>query len=129
MVRRRRGEADAVSDRTEDGRPLCCGNHFVASNDYATIAHSTRGALLRINFALATGRDDGKWVGREACLSNASIRQRVAYAAKRLPWSPRLVFLLLASITVLLAMSGVATWNLRVQRIEAEWVLHSEQVR
>jgi PAS domain S-box-containing protein len=40
-----------------------------------------------------------------------------------------MVFLTVASIAILLAMSGLATWNLRTQRIDADWVLHTEQVR
>jgi CHASE3 domain sensor protein len=61
--------------------------------------------------------------------SGISTQQRAAPSAKRPHWSLRLIFMVLASITLLLAMSGLATWNLRTQRIEAEWLLHTEQVR
>ena len=61
--------------------------------------------------------------------SRLSSSRRTAGAVKRFPWSLRLISLLLASIVLLLAMSGVATWNLRTQRIEGEWVAHSNEVR
>jgi PAS domain S-box-containing protein len=41
----------------------------------------------------------------------------------------RLISLLTVSIALLLAMSGLATWNLQTQRIEAEWVAHSKEAR
>lgn len=50
-------------------------------------------------------------------------------SAKWFPWSLRLTSLLLASIALLLAMSGVATWNLRMQRIDGDSVAHSNRVR
>jgi len=55
--------------------------------------------------------------------------ERAAFTTKRRPWSWRLIFLIVASIALLLAMSGLATWNFRTQRVEADWVLHTEQVR
>jgi len=61
--------------------------------------------------------------------SNLHVSQRAARAAKLLPWSLRLVSLLLASIAILLAMISLATWNLRTQRVEGEWVAHTNQVR
>ena len=61
--------------------------------------------------------------------SRLSFSRRAAGRAQPLPWSLRLISLLIASIALLLAMSGVATWNLRTQRIEGEWVAHSNQVR
>jgi len=41
----------------------------------------------------------------------------------------RLILSLVASIAILLAMSGVATWNLRTQRVEGDSVAHSNQIR
>jgi PAS domain S-box-containing protein len=52
-----------------------------------------------------------------------------AGSSKLLPWSASLISLLLASIAALLAMSAVASWNLRTQRIDADWVQHTERVR
>ena len=49
--------------------------------------------------------------------------------AKRRLWSLRLILLILASVALLVAMSSVATWNLRAHRIESEWTRHTEQVR
>ena len=62
--------------------------------------------------------------------SNPIINQSTGSSVKRRrPWSLRLIFVILASITILLAMSGLATWTLRTQRTETDWVLHTEQVR
>ncbi len=49
--------------------------------------------------------------------------------ARRKPWSLRLVSLLLASSTLLIAMSALTTWNLRNQRIDGDWVAHTNLVR
>jgi PAS domain S-box-containing protein len=40
-----------------------------------------------------------------------------------------MIFLIVASIAILLAMSGFATWNVHTQRVDADWVLHTAQVR
>jgi len=61
--------------------------------------------------------------------TNITADDSAASATKRRPWSFRLIFLVVASITLVLAMSGIATWNFRTQRIEADWLLHTEQVR
>ena len=61
--------------------------------------------------------------------SNLRLYRRAPGSAARRPWSLRLIFLILASSVLLIAMSGLATWYLRTQRLEADWVLHTEQVR
>ena len=62
-------------------------------------------------------------------LSSDSSNPPAATFEKRRLWSLRLILLSLASVALLVAMSGVATWNLRAHRIESEWMLHTEQVR
>jgi PAS domain S-box-containing protein len=54
---------------------------------------------------------------------------RASGFAQRLPWSSRLVSLLLVSIALLLAMSGLTTWNFRTQHIDGEWVAHTNLAR
>jgi PAS domain S-box-containing protein len=52
-----------------------------------------------------------------------------ANAANRRPFSLRLAALIVGSIALLLAMSGLATRSLQAQRIETGWVIHTQQVR
>jgi PAS domain S-box-containing protein len=70
-----------------------------------------------------------KGLGWTPVTANITTDERAGSTTKRRPWSLRLIFLIAASIALLLAMSGIATWNIRTQRIEADWVLHTEQVR
>jgi PAS domain S-box-containing protein len=46
-----------------------------------------------------------------------------------LPWSRRLVLLVAASMLLLLAVTGLALRSQSAQRVDAGWVLHTEQVR
>jgi two-component system CheB/CheR fusion protein len=57
------------------------------------------------------------------------IGESIYAGAKNRPWSLRLISLLAVSITLLLAMSGVAMWNLRTQQMWGGWVAHTNQVR
>ena len=61
--------------------------------------------------------------------SNRRMNQRAAGVAGQLPWSLRLISLLVVSIALLLEMSGLATWSLQTQRIEAASIAHSKEVR
>jgi PAS domain S-box-containing protein len=66
---------------------------------------------------------------KPAILFRLFMSPRAATSAAKPFASLRLMSLLLASIALLLAMSGVATWNLRMQRVEGDWVAHSNQIR
>jgi len=60
--------------------------------------------------------------------SEITFDQRAASTTRR-AWSLRLIVLLVASIALLVAMSAIATWNFRSQHMDADSVLHTEQVR
>jgi len=62
-------------------------------------------------------------------LPDVSIQPRMSGFAKRTPWSLRLISVLFASMLLLLAMIGVTTWNLRGQRVDGDWVAHTNVVR
>jgi len=46
-----------------------------------------------------------------------------------LPWPSRIVGLVVISSALLLTMSGLTAWNLRSQRVDVDWLVHTEQVR
>jgi PAS domain S-box-containing protein len=61
--------------------------------------------------------------------SVASAFLHVLGRSARLPWSWRIGSLVGVSSVLLLAMSALATWNLRTHLADVAWVEHTEQVR
>jgi len=62
-------------------------------------------------------------------LPDVSMKPPADGVAHRAPWSLRLISLLLASMLLLLAMIGITTWNLNAQRVDGDWVAHTNVVR